>query len=643
MSHTNQDSKTDPKKLLLLTIGALGVVYGDIGTSPLYAINEMFFGPAKLPMEIPSIIGAISLVVWALTIIISIKYVLLVLRADNDGEGGVFALAGLLGKKKLRNFAFIIPLLLFAAGLLYGDGIITPAISVISAVEGLRIVTPSFDPYIIPITIAILTGLFAIQKRGTTSIGKVFGPIIITWFLSIAAIGLSNIAIAPDIIAAINPLNAVQFLTTHSLHTVFLTLGSVMLVVTGGEAMFADMGHFGIKPIRLSWFSLAYPSLILIYLGQGAFLLSGQPALHENIFYSMVPSWALIPMIILATMSTIIASQALISGAFSLTSQAISLGLLPYLRTIQTHEDHQGQRYIPFINWMLYFGCVFLVITFGSSTKLASAYGLAVSGDMFITSLAMFGIAHHYWHWSKKKAAALFIPFIIIDFIFISANSLKIFQGGFVPLMVALFMLSIMLIWRWGRSKIKDAFEEYPAMSVKKLIAQKMRSARFMPRSIVILSPNLITSRNDRIPLLKQLFWDRYRILPKHLIFLTVVVENDPYIHANRYEIVKLYDDAKKGSITSVKLRFGFMEDQNVESELESLANHKSINIDEHPSDWLIHAVEERMILNPGVSRIQNIKFNIFQFLRRNSQSADEYFGLGNEVGLTLEVFPVKV
>ena len=421
------DHLTKRSKLgvLGLSFGALGIVYGDIGTSPLYSVNEMFFGHYRPELSHTNILSLISLVIWSLIIVVAFKYVFWVLKADNEGEGGVFALFALLRQHKNKIVLSVSALLIIAAGLLFGDGIITPAISVLSAVEGLKVITPTLNPYVVPITIAILTGLFAIQSRGTHKIGKLFGPVILVWFFALAALGLREIISSPAILEAFNPLHAARAFTLFPAEKLLILLGSVMLVVTGGEALYADMGHFGALPIRLSWFTIVMPCLILNYLGQGAYLLQGKEVISDNLFYSLVPSSLLAPMVILASMATVIASQALISGAFSLTSQGIALGLLPRLKISNTNEHHEGQIYISFVNWSLFVGCVLLVIGFGSSAALASAYGLAVSGVMVVTTLSMILIARKLWNWSRLASLGLFVPLLAFDSMFLTANSLK--------------------------------------------------------------------------------------------------------------------------------------------------------------------------------------------------------------------------
>ncbi len=627
-----------------MSLGALGVVFGDIATSPLYAMNEMFFGHAHLSRNPQTVIGAISVVFWALTIIISFKYVLFVLRADNKGEGGVFALMGLLKQKRLGWYWFMIPVLTFAAGLLFGDGIITPAISVISAVEGLKLAAPQLDSFIVPITILILTGLFSIQRNGTEKVGKFFGPVVVTWLLAISCIGIMHIVRYPSILQAVNPLAAVQFFAQQGFHKILILMGSVMLVVTGGEALYADMGHFGKNPIRLSWFSLVYPALLFSYFGQGAYLLSGSNIQGNNIFFSMVPQPLLIPMILLATCATVIASQALISGVFSLTSQAVSMGVLPYMEIVQTHEDHEGQRYIPFINWALFIGCVLLVLGFQSSTNLAGAYGLAVSGDMLITTIALAGVAFFYWRWKIWGIILFFAPLAVLDIVFLTSNSLKIFAGGYIPLSIGALMFIAMRIWQWGRKHVKHAFGQYERMSVGELIEEKKQQTEFIPRSMIVLSPDTIDEHSDDVPMLKQLFWDRYGILPKHLIFLTVISENSPYIpDQERYNVYPLFEDEKKGSIVSVELHFGFMEERNVERMLERLAKDHLVHIDLESEKWLVHALHERISLRSGSSIAKILAYNIFRVMSRISMSADQYFHLGRKVGLSLEIYPVKI
>ena len=632
------------KKAGFLMLAALGVVYGDIGTSPLYAINEMYYRHGGTTITPEIIYGMIGMVVWALTLIIAVKYCIFVLRADNDHEGGVFALYSLINRRKSRGAAVVLFLLVLAAGLLFGEGIITPAISVISAVEGLDVATSAFHPFIVPITIVILTLLFMFQYKGTGKIGSVFGFIMALWFVVIAGLGLGQILLHPAILHALNPWYIISFIRTTSVHSILIVLGSVMLVVTGGEALYADMGHFGRVPIRRAWFFLVYPALLLNYLGQGAYLVGGEVIRGENIFYSMAPVQLLYPLIILATCATIIASQALISGGFSLASQAVGLGLFPRMRVVHTHDEHEGQIYMPFINWSLYVGCVLLVIIFKASTNLAAAYGLAVSGVMLITSMSMYIIARRYWHWSRAKAALVFGVFALIDAVFLTANSLKFLEGGFIPLSIGVVACVFITIWQWGRRRIREAYRAYPAFTVEEMALLKNDAQHLIPRSIVILAPDAITSLSDRVPPLLQVIWDRFQVLPQNVIFLTVDMVKEPYLYADKYQITRLQDDDDgRGSMISVVVRFGFMEDPNVESILEDLASQHEIAIDEHPKNWIIYALHERILPEHGMTVFQKIRFKIFQLLLQNSTDADEYFGLGREIGLSTEILPVRM
>ena len=634
------------KALFGMSLAALGVVYGDIGTSPLYAVNEIFFGRAGKLFTRPDILGIISIIFWILTLIVTIKYVSIVLNADSEGEGGVFSLYSLVKNSKVDNTyaRFLLMLFIIASGLLLGDGIITPAISVVSAVEGLKVATSAFNAYIVPITIIILTGLFLIQSAGTHKIGKLFGPIIVVWFTTIGLLGLNQIIANPAILQAVNPMYALQFFLNHDIQTIFIVLGSVMLVITGGEAMYADMGHFGKKPIRTSWFALVYPALLLNYFGQGAYMLSGKTVIAHNIFYSMVPKMILIPMVILATLATIIASQALISGAFSLVSQAISLGLLPFTKIIHTHKQHQGQIYIPIVNWMLYAGCIALVLIFQSSSKLASIYGLAVSGDMFITSLAMIAVSHYIWKWHLAKSLLVFVPFAFIDLSFLSANSLKLFEGGYIPLGISLAVLIVIRSWQWGRAHVQKEYDSYPRGTIQDLLNMKQDSTYpEINKAYIFMTPQK-TTVDESMPTIMQLFIDRYGALPKHIIFLTVQIEKIPMVRKeHRYKVINFGKvGARQDTIASVIVRFGFMQDPNVEAVLQDLAELHEIQIDTDKHNWLIEVMHER-VYKDEVKGFNRIKSMVFQSLSNFADTADHYFNLGNSEPLSIEVVPVKL
>jgi len=451
MSDSGSD-KNSKKYLAGLSLAAIGIVYGDIGTSPLYAFRESFHAEYGLVTSHANVLGILSLIFWALILVITIKYLIFVLRADNNGEGGIIALTALITPRgngsKLRRWLILAGL--FGAALLYGDSMITPAISVLSAVEGLKIATPLFEPYVIPITIGILLGLFIFQSRGTAGLGKVFGPITTVWFITLGVLGVSQIIQAPQVFQALNPIHGIDFFIRNGMSG-FFVLGSVFLVVTGGEALYADIGHFGLLPIRLTWFSIVLPCLLLNYFGQGALLLQ-TPEAVENPFFLMGPEWALYPMVIIATMATIIASQAVISGAFSLTRQAVQLGYIPRMKIVQTSSKEVGQVYMPAINWILMIACIGLVLGFGSSSNLAAAYGVGVTTDMVFTTLLFAVVMRVRWNWSIPAVAALTIGFLIIDLAFWGATIIKVPQGGWFPLVVAGIIFTLMSTWKKGRT-----------------------------------------------------------------------------------------------------------------------------------------------------------------------------------------------
>jgi KUP system potassium uptake protein len=443
--------------LAALTLGAIGVVYGDIGTSVLYAIKEIF-GSGHVPFTHDNVYGILSIVFWTLTVIVSLKYVLLVLRADNGGEGGLIAMLALASqavkdKPELRKWLLVIGI--FGTALFYGDGVITPAISVLSAVEGLEVVSPHFKQYVVPITLVVLFALFFVQKRGTGGIGKFFGPITVLWFLSIAALAIPHIAGHPEILGAISPHHALRFIWEQP-GTTFIILGAVVLCVTGGEALYADLGHFGKKPIRVAWFSIVMPCLTLNYFGQGALLLE-DPEAVKNPFFNMAPDWALLPLVGLATMATVIASQALITGAFSVTKQAIQLGYLPRLNIRHTSVQDTGQIYIPFVNWSLFAAIVLAVVMFKSSTNLAAAYGIAVTLDMLITTVLTFFVIRYGWGYPLALCVAATGVFFAIDLAFFTSNLLKLFAGGWFPLAIGGVVFMLMMTWKQGRALMAKA------------------------------------------------------------------------------------------------------------------------------------------------------------------------------------------
>jgi len=631
------------KKSIVMSIATLGVVYGDIGTSPLYAIKEINNHLGAGGRNPANVLGYISLVIWTLIIIITIKYIILVLRADNEGEGGVFALFALLSRLKIKKIVFASFLLLLSVGFLLGDGMITPAISVISAIEGLGIITTAFSSFIVPITVGILLMLFLIQKKGTAKIGIIFGPIIAIWFFSLTLLGITQIINQPEIFLALSPVPAIRFILNNDFRLLLLVLGSVILVITGGEALYADMGHFGKNSIRLSWFGLVFPALVINYLGQGAFLLSNQPLINHNIFYSMVPAWGLMPMVILATLATIIASQALITGAFSLITQGIHLGYLPHLKVIHTHQEHAGQIYVPFVNLSLLAGCIFLVIMFQTSSHLASAYGLAVAYVMFVTTLSILLVARHLWQWSLLKTLLVFSPLLLIDFSLLISNSFKFFSGGYIPLIIGVSILLIMKIWHWGKQITHSKYHKYSSVTMKQLIDFKQHSVVQIPKSFIVMTPYGPKKLNHKIVLLEQILLDRYGLIPKHLTFVTVVVHKVPYYQNNRFKIIRFYDHPEKGSITSIRINYGFMENPQVERELLKLADRSDIHIDQDKKQWLVHVSTMRFFISPETKFLPKLKLRLYQLMYKNSQSADQYFDLGKDTKLSVEVLPVKL
>ncbi len=629
--------------LAALTIGAVGVVYGDIGTSPLYAIDQIFFGAAAVTPTHDNVLGAISLALWTIILIVAIKYAVLVLRAENDGEGGLFALYGLLHKYKKQGTSVLLWSLMLGAGLLLGDGMITPAISVLSAVEGLEIATPAFSPYIIPITALLLTGLFAVQFKGASGVAVIFGPLMLVWFAVIAALGVAAIAREPAILAAFNPAYGAAFLAQAGLRKTVVILGVLVLVVTGSEAMYADLGHFGARPIRIGWFTTAFPALLLNYLGQGAQLLSGAEVPGGKLFYSLVPSSFLLPTVVLATFATIVASQALISGAFSLVSQAIGLGLLPRLDVLHTHRSHAGQIYIPVVNWGLYIGCIALVVTFGSSSALAAALGLAVAGVMLITSLAMFAVARRYWKWSSSRTALVWGPLTVVNGALLLGSSVRFVEGGFVPLSVAGAAFLVMATWRWGRKATFAAYGARSNLTMAELVQIHRAGTTFIERNALIMAPNPLRHPDDRAPALVSLLLERYGILPRNLILIEVTHPKVPYVHDDRYHITVFERDKDRGSVIGVELRFGFMEEPNVERYLESLARHREIDLPAHPKQWIVHVAYENLLPARRMNLLRRLRFRLFVFLRRVSRPTYHTYHLGDEVQLSAEIMPVRV
>ncbi len=624
-----------------LTLGALGVVFGSVGTSPLYAMDQIFRAAGSGTPD--DALGAASLAIWSLTLIVAVQYPLLVLRAQNDGEGGVFALYGLLHDRGDRRSRMLLWALMAGAGLLIGDGMITPAISVLSAVEGLDVASASYAVAVVPVTLGLLVALFAIQFQGASGVGKVFGPIVLVWFVSIAALGAVEIAANPRILAAFNPVYGVSFLARAGFLKGLLILGGLTLVVAGGEGMYAALGHFGALPIRISFYAVVYPALLMSYLGQGAYLIGGAVVPDHKLFFALAPEPLLMPMIALATAATIIASQALISGTFSLVSQAIRLGLFPRLEIRHTHHAREGQIYIPVVNWMLLIGCVALVWFFGSSASLTAAYGLAVSGVMVITSVAMIPIALRRWGWSAATTALVWGPLTALSCAFLTASSLRLFEGGYVPIAVGAVAFAAMATWRWGRKATYAAHNAKATLTMAEVVELHRSSRHHLERSALIMSPRPLRSLDDRAPSLIRLIAERAGVLPRNLLFVEVAHKKTPYIHGSRYRVTVFDRIREKGSVIGVELSFGFLEEPNVERALEELARHQEIDLPSDPRQWIVHVMQENLLPARKSNLLKRMRLRLFQFLRQVSRPAYSYYGLGDEVQLTVEIIPVRL
>jgi KUP system potassium uptake protein len=611
-----------------LALGSIGVVYGDIGTSPLYALKEsLTAATAGGALTEPMVIGVMSLMLWALTIIVTLKYVWLIMSADNHGEGGTLSLMALLQRALGRNFLIVSVFGMAGASLFYGDAIITPAISVLSAVEGLKLVAPAFDPFILPLSMVILVGLFFVQSRGTAIVASWFGPIMMIWFLVMALGGSIHLADNPGILAAINPVHGIGFMLTHG-EAGLLALGAVFLTVTGAEALYADMGHFGAKPIRAAWLIVVMPSLLLNYLGQGALLLNS-PEKLENPFFLLYPDWALLPMVLLATVATVIASQAVISGAFSLTHQAMQLGLLPRMEMRRTSETEKGQIYIPRINWLLLVAVLYIVFAFRSSSALASAYGVAVTGTMVITSIMAFFVMWQCWRWKAVSAGLVIAPFLAVDLIFLAANLLKIFEGGWLPLAVGASLMLVMLTWRQGTrilNRIAKANEvklaDFIAMMAKSSITRATGTA-------VFLTGNLDATPTALLHNIKH-----NKVLHAHNIILKVITEDTPRVdEGERITLVRLSD-----SFASVIMRFGYMEEPNVPVGLAACRVY-GLAFEVMSTSFYL----SRRALRPAPrSRMPRWQDRLFILLARSSDDASRYFhipsGRAVEIGTQITI-----
>ncbi|HJV54001.1 MAG TPA: potassium transporter Kup [Noviherbaspirillum sp.] len=623
-------SEHSKDSLRTLTLAAIGIVYGDIGTSPLYTMKEVFSPVHGVALTPANLLGVVSLILWGLTIIVSLKYVALILRADNRGEGGIMALMALALSSVTPKSRWYQPVLfagLVGAALFFGDGVITPAISVLSAMEGLEVATPVLQPYVVPLTVAVLVGLYMAQHHGTGGIGKWFGPIVLVWFLALASMGVVNIARNPAILAAINPLHALDFLMRNS-WIAFVALGAVVLAFTGAEALYADMGHFGKQPIRVAWFFVVFPGLALNYLGQGALLLSN-PAAVTNPFFHQLGPWSIYPLVALATVATVIASQATISGSFSMTHQAIALGFLPRMRILYTSEREIGQIYIPLVNWMQLGAVVLAVIGFGSSSKLASAYGIAVTLTMLITTVLTFFVIRYRWHYNLLLCVVATGFFFCIDLAFVSANSLKIVHGGWFPILLGAVMMTIMLTWKDGRHLVYENLKKHMIP-----LEDFLQSLFISPPTRVEGTAIFFRAEGDGVPhaMLHNLLHNK--VLHERTIFLTVTNADIPSVPpGERIQIELLGHDCFQ-----VNVRYGFKDERDIPQALE-LCHNKGLELDMMNTSFFI----ARQTVIPRVgSGMAMWREALYATMSRNARDAADYYRVPSnrviELGTQVEI-----
>jgi KUP system potassium uptake protein len=611
-----------------LGLGALGVVYGDIGTSPLYAMRECFHGPHAVPVSPENVYGIVSLIFWAMTLIVSVKYLLFVMRADNRGEGGELALMSLaISGPRRRGTGVLLLVGLFGASLLYGDGIITPAISVLSAVEGLKVAAPGLSQFIIPVTVTILVALFALQRIGTGRVGVLFGPIMVVWFAVLALLGIAGLLHAPGVLAGLNPWHGIRFFWDQG-WAAFGVLGSVFLVVTGAEALYADMGHFGAPVIRRVWFMVVFPSLMLNYLGQGALLLE-DPAHAENPFYRLAPEWALYPLIVLATAAAVIASQALISGAFSISMQAVQLGYLPRMQIRHTSQTTRGQIYMPQVNWFLMLACIGLVVGFQSSTGLAAAYGLGVSTTMVLTTILFFGVVRNRWGWGLGTALLFCSGILLIELAFFSANLLKFKEGGWFPLLVALLVFALMTTWLRGRTILRTRLEK-AILPLEDFLDTITPDSPPRVRGVAVF----MSGNRQGVPLALLHNLKHNKVLHAKLILLTIRTSEVPFVGRSE----RLQVESLKEGVYRITGCYGFMEEPNVPALLEQ-ARRQGLEI---KLEEITYFLSRETILPSRRRGMALWREYLFAFLSRNAQPATAFFHLPPnrvvELGMQVEI-----
>ena len=615
----------------LLVLGALGIVYGDIGTSPLYAIRESFHHSHGLPLNPENILGVLSLVVWALIIVVSIKYVLFVMQADNKGEGGILALIALVSPHRQRRAAdrvrYVIPIGVLGAALLFGDGMITPAISVLSAVEGLEVATPLFSKYVVPLTIAILVLIFTLQKSGTARIAAIFGPVMLLWFSVLGVLGIVSVVQTPEVLWAVNPLHAVNFFRSHGF-AAFVVLGSVVLVITGSEALYADMGHFGRKPIQVAWFTGVLPGLLLNYFGQGALLIR-DPSAIQNPFFLLAPSWALYPMVALSAAAAIIASQALISGVFSLTRQAIQLGYIPRLSITHTSKDEIGQIYVPMMNWVLMIATIFLVIEFRSSSNLAAAYGLAATTTITCTTILAYFVIRRTWGWGRFKSLLVIGFFFVFDLAFLGSTLIKIPDGGWFPLMVGGVIYFLMSTWQRGRAIVASRLMQN-ATPITQFVRDVERQQPMRVPGIAIF----MTSNVDSTPpaLLHNL--KHNRILHEQMVLLTISTTDEPYVRSRERTRV----ETLAPNFYRIVANYGFMQTPSIFEILDS-AKKQGFN---YVFEEITFFLGRETILPSHHPGMMIWRERLFAFMLRNAQRATAFYQIPPdqviEVGIQVEI-----
>ncbi len=602
-----------------LVLGAIGVVFGDIGTSPLYTIQECLHGTHGVPASRDNVFGVVSLIVWSVTVVVTIKYLAFLMRADNQGEGGIMALLALVPapvrRARVGSVGALAGLVVIGAALLYGDGIITPAISVLSAMEGLEIATPLLKPYVVPFTVAILAGLFLVQRRGTGGIGRAFGPVMIVWFGTIAALGAVHIARRPEILGALSPHHGARFFVQNGFRG-FRVLGGVVLSVTGGEALYADMGHFGRKPIRIAWLGLIYPALLLCYLGEGSALL-GDPEGAAQPFYSLVPrGFWIFPAVALASAATVIASQALISGVFSLTHQAMRLGYFPRVRVMHTSGESEGQIYVPLLNWALAIACIALVIGFGESSRLAAAFGLAVSGTMAITSIVFYVVTRRTWGWSQLRALAVLVLFLSFDVPFLVANALKFWDGGYIPFVVGLGFALAMVSWYIGRSYLGQVLAAQSPPAEAFLAGLGSRCFQRIPGVAIVMS-----AQSAGIPSVLERLVRRFGVLHERVMIVTVITERAPVVaEAERVAVEQV-----GAGIARAVVRFGFMEVPRVPRAVETALAR--LDVPKSAGKPLYILGRETVVVG-GAGRMGWLTERIFALLSRNARSVTDDFAI---------------